>query len=245
MIRGAIPFLTGQPMLRPLATSLAVLAAAPAAAQAVFTPPAGCTGVLTAQLQGCLMTHVWTCEGDAEGHQWVALFDEIGPRQIRLVDRDFQWLQTFYFDPPAVETLESTSDALNLDTLFRYKFDDFDFVTRTDTLSEPERFRGYDRLTGETVVIDGEPLWRTEFAYDVLDPDDTVYYSAGGRQYVSERHRIFFFGEAWDAATPDVITDNSPVSFAYPGEPGFFSQRPTEGCGALMSGVPQSQGASE
>ena len=212
------------------------LLADPALAQGGFALPQGCQGVLTVQLRSCLVSNIWTCDGDAPGHQWVALFSETGPWQIRLVDDEFQWLETYFASPPKVETMQVPApDPESLTELFATRNDSYDFTVTSDDGAAPERFVGYDRLTGESVVIDGEPLLRTEYAYDTLAPDGTVLYSGAGRQYVSERHRLFFFGKSWEAATPDAVTDARPVEFIYPGEPGFMTSAPRYDCGAVLS----------
>ena len=90
-------------------------------------------------------------------------------------------------------------------------------------------------ITGETVEIDGEPLLQTEFGYQVLSPDGEVTYDGRGRQYVSERHRLFFLGTSWEEGMEDEVRDSSPVEFIYPGERGFFSSRPKFDCGVVSS----------
>ena len=213
--------------------ALALLAAAPAAAQ-TFDPPQGCTGTLTVQYRSCLVSHVWTCEGDAPGEQWLALFTQRGLFNVRKVDAEFQWLETYYANPPATERmLPDAPDPASLTVLFAEQTDTYDFTISNDRGTPDERVRGFDMLTGETVEIDGEPLLGTEFAYEVTLPDGTVDYAGAGRQYVSERHRLFFLGTSWEADTPEDVTDTTPVDFIYPGEPGFFAQFPVHDCGVL------------
>ena len=210
-----------------------MLLAAPATAQG-FAPPAGCEGTLTVQHRSCLVTHVWTCEADAPGDQWVALMTQRGLFSVRKVDRDFQWLETYYTSPPATERmLPDAPDPASLTVLFAEQTDTYDFTVTNDRGTPDERVRGFDLLTGETVVIDDEPLLATEFAYEVTLPDGTVDYRGAGAQYVSETHRLFFLGTSWEADTPDDITDMSPVEFTYPGEPGFFAESPRYDCGVL------------
>ena len=213
------------------------LLGAPVMAAETFAPPQGCTGTLTVQLRQCLVTHVWTCQSDAPGDQWVALFSQNGPWQLRKVDRDFQWLTTFYPDPPVTETMQlPAADPSNIDELLSTRNDTYDFIVTRDDGSDPEHFVGYDRLTGEQLEIDGEALLRTEFAFDVLNPAGEITSSSAGRQYVSATHRLFFYGQDWNRATPDQITDTSPVQFIYPGEPGFLSASPVYDCGATIAG---------
>lgn len=215
---------------------LLALLANPANAQAVFTPPAGCEGVLTIQSKSCLLTNVWSCEADPEGYQWVGIFNRVGPFQIRRVDTEFQWLESFFLNPPHTETMVVPApDPENLTELFRDMLDIYDFTVIPNNGDVTERFVGYDRLTGESVVIDGETLLRTEFAYEVLDTEGNLIKARAGRQFVSEKHRIFMFGLSWDVDTPDDIFDGTPIEFIYPGEPGFFSLTPRYECGAIMS----------
>ena len=208
------------------------VAATPAAA---FEAPGGCEPKLTIQSRNCLMTNIWTCDGDAPGEQWMALFDENGPRRVRKVDADFQWLETFRFDPIRTQKMDvPADDPGDLTELFTTMNDTYDFIVR-DEQGVGLRYVGYDKLTGEETVIDGEVLKNTEYAFDVLDENGRVLDQREGRQFVSERHRIFTFGLSWDRDTPDAIRDSSPVEFVYPGEPGFFPNRPIYECGALMS----------
>ena len=86
-------------------TGLSMAFAMGAAHAQTFDPPQGCTGLLTVQSKSCLVTHVWTCEGDAEGEKWIALFNRVGPFNIRKVDEDFQWLETYYAQDGKVETM--------------------------------------------------------------------------------------------------------------------------------------------
>lgn len=210
--------------------------ASPLAAQGSFAPPSGCEGVLTIQNRGCLMTHVWTCEADAEGTKWVALFTEDGPFQVKQVDTEFQWLTTFYVNPVRREDMDIPSpDPASLTELFSTAYDTYDFTVVPDRDEfAAQRYVGFDRITGET-VIDGEPLNTTEFGYQVIGPDGAVTGERAGRQFVSQKHRIFVLGESWDAATPELVRDLSPVEFVYPGEPGFFSARPKYECSVMMS----------
>ncbi|NCO86713.1 MAG: hypothetical protein GW886_08805 [Rhodobacterales bacterium] len=210
--------------------------AVPALAQQTFTPPQGCTGTLTVQGRACLVTHVWTCEGDAPGEQWLALSGEAGPFMVRRIDTEFQWLETYYADPPRVETMtQPAPNPGSITTLLAEGYDSFDFTVTFDDGSPAERIVGHDKLTGEEVVIDGERLLRTEFAYDVIGPDGTVLQQREGRQYISPTQRLFHFGTDWDKATPADISDASPVQFIYPGEPGFFAASPKYDCGVVMS----------
>lgn len=213
---------------------LFALIGAPALAQSTFEPPQGCEGVLTVQSNSCLVTHVWTCEADAPGEQWVAIFNRVGPFSIRKVDENFQWLETYYAQDGKVETMVlPAADPASLDELFETQTDTYDFEVENNVGEPTERIRGFDLLTGETVVIDDEELLATEFGYEVVMPDGEVSYRGAGAQFVSETHRLFFLGLSWDQEEPDQVFDASPVEFIYPGEPGFFSATPFYDCGAV------------
>lgn len=213
---------------------VALLAAAPASAQQSFPVPAGCTGTLTVQHRNCVVVNVWSCEADKAGDQWIALIGQEGLFSVQRVDDQFQWLESF--KTSGNETLrQPAEDPASLDELFATGIDTWDFTLDTD--NGPERHVGYDMLTGETVVIGDETLLATEFQGRTLDADGTEIYAGSGRQYVSETRRLFFLGEGWDDASPDQVTDTSPVDFIDPGEPGFFADQPRYECNVIESGL--------
>lgn len=211
---------------------LAFLAATPAAA---FSPPTGCEGVLTVQYSGCLMEHIWQCDADPEGYQWMALFTDRGPFQLRQVDRDFQWLETHYLgeDGGIERMLPNPADPADLTELLETGEDLYDFVVSFH--GQETRYQGYDRLTGERVTIDGEPLLRTEMSYQALDASGKVLRSRIGRQYVLESDRVFLFGTMSDPADADGDIVNEPLSFHRPGDDGFMVNRPVYHCGDMLS----------
>lgn len=220
-------------MMKPLIVLTALVAAAPAAAQQSFAAPEGCEAKLTVQQKGCVMVNVWTCEADNPGDQWIALIGEMGVFSVQRVDAEFQWMESYKIS--GNETLQlPADDPASLTELFENQVDTWDFVIETETGTE--RNVGYDLLTGETTEIDGEVLYNTEYQGRTLDGDGNEIEAGSGRQFVSETHRLFFFGEAWDTATPDQVIDMSPVEFIYPGEAGFFADRPKYECNVIESG---------
>jgi hypothetical protein len=215
-----------------LLTLIALTVAAPVAAQQSFAPPQGCTGKLTVQHRNCVMVNVWTCDADPAGDQWLALIGQAGVFSVQRVDDQFQWLESYKIS--GTEMLQVPApDPASLDELFAAQIDTWDFTLDTD--AGIERHVGFDMLTGETVVIDGETLLVTEFQGRTTDADGNEIYAGSGRQYVSETHRLFFLGEGWEDATPDQITDSSPVEFIYPGEAGFFTDQPRYECNVIES----------
>ncbi len=213
--------------MKTLTAAVLCLAGTPLLAQQTFEAPEGCEGKLTVQQKGCVMVNVWTCEADNPGDQWIALISQNGVFSIQKVDDEFQWVETYKLD--GREQLQTpVEDPASLTELFETQIDTWDFVIETE--EGIERNVGYDQLTGEETVIDGEVLLNTEFQGRTLDGDGNEIEAGSGRQFVSEKHRLFFFGEAWDTGTPEDVIDMSPVEFIYPDEPGFFSATPKYEC---------------
>ena len=217
-------------MMKPIAILAALAAATPAVAQQSFAAPEGCEATLTVQHKGCVVINVWQCDADEPGDQWMALLSQGGLFSVQHVDREFQWLESFKITGDE-RLITPADDPASLDELFANQIDTWDFTLDTDL--GLERHVGFDMLTGETVVIDGEELLRTEFQGRTIDGDGNEIDASSGRQYVSETHRMFFLGETWENATPDEILDFSPVEFIYPGEPGFFTAVPIYECNEI------------
>lgn len=220
-------------MMKQLIILTALLAGTPVIAQQSFAAPEGCEAKLTVQQKGCVMVNVWTCEADNPGDQWIALISQAGVFSIQKVDTDFQWIEA-YKVVGNERLVTPVEDPASLTELFATQLDTWDFTIETD--NGIERNVGFDMLTGETTVIDGEILLNTEYQGRTLDEEGNEIHAGSGRQFVSETHRLFFFGESWEAANPDQVTDMSPVEFIYPGEPGFFSDQPKFECNVIESG---------
>ena len=216
--------------LKTLTTLIALAAAAPVAAQSSFSAPEGCTPKLTVQHKGCVVVNVWQCDADNEGDQWIALSGQAGLFSLQRVDSEFQWMEAFKVTGNE-RLITPADDPASLTELFDTQIDTWDFTLETD--GGLERHVGYDSLTGETVMIDGEELLRTEFQGRTLDGDGNEIEEGVGRQYVSMKHRMFFLGETWEAEDPEQVLDLSPVEFIYPDEPGFFSDMPIYECNEI------------
>ena len=217
-------------MMKSISVLAAIFAAAPAFAQQSFSAPEGCTPKLTVQHKGCIVVNVWQCDADNPGDQWIALSGQGGLFSVQKVDDEFQWIEAFKITGNE-RLITPAEDPASLTELFSTQIDTWDFTLETD--NGTERHVGYDTLTGETVVIDGEELLRTEFQGRTLDGEGNEIEEGVGRQYVSETHRMFFLGETWEADDPDQILDLSPVEFIYPDEPGFFSDMPIYECNEI------------
>jgi len=209
-----------------------------------YTPPAGCTAHLTVQSADCTVSHFWTCEGDPAGHQWeLTLNGDLG-QLLKLIDYEYRWLKSFYPEDGTKEILVSPEqDPASLSELLSRGRDDMDFellVSFGEGPSEVEGYRGYDKLTGETVVVDGEALLKTQYSMTSTDQDGQLIKRSSGNQFVSERFRIFLGGAEryLYADGSEERFDFSPVLFREPGEHGFLAVEPIFGCGGEISSLP-------
>ena len=217
-------------MMKPMIILGALAFATPAAAQQSFAAPEGCEAKLTVQHKGCVMINIWQCDADDPGDQWIALLTQGGVFSVQKVDTEFQWVENYKVTGNE-RLVTPVADPASLTELFDTQLDTWDFTLETD--NGLERNVGFDMLTGETTVIDGETLLNTEFQGRTIDDDGNEIEAGSGRQFVSEKHRMFFFGEAWDDTAPDDIIDMSPVEFIYPSEAGFFSDTPKYECNEI------------
>ncbi|MGI3186566.1 hypothetical protein [Nioella aestuarii] len=224
-----------------VAAGALVLTPTPVQAQQgpTVTPPPGCTAFLTTQSRGCVVSHNWTCEGDPEGTHWRLSMDEDGPFYLSFTDAEFRWLLSYELRSGAQNTLiQPEDDPASITDLFATGTDSMSFSTIHEAGSGQRiqrDYTGFDRLTGELVEIDGRILNRTEFSYeyDLGEGPRRVE----GNQFVSEDWRMFFGGvEVTTLPNGESReSDNSPMDFAEPGEPGFLSATPLYDCGDMMS----------
>jgi hypothetical protein len=222
-----------------------LLLASPALAQGTpdartFQPPAGCTAYLTVQGSACAVSHHFTCAGDPEGWQRRVDMDEQGITYFGAIDSETQWVESYHVLSGHSETLApDPADPASFSNLTATGLDTFDFMTNSAEIG-PSRYAGQDRLTGETVTIDGVTLDRTEFQVTTYDAQGNEAWRTAGREFISRDWRMFIGGES-TTVFPDGSTfedDNTPVEFVFPSENGFLSARPRYGCGELMSKAP-------
>jgi hypothetical protein len=202
----------------------------------VFTPPEGCTGWLTVQSRSCRVSNHYKCEADPPGHQWRADFNEDGLTFMSRIDRETQWVESIEMDPPVRQTLQpDPPDPASFSNLLETGRDTFDFALSRDDGTD-STVRGFDRLTGVSVTIDGVVLEETEFAFTEVTVDGTVINKGSGREFIHRDWRIFLSGISdWDTDNGTVTSDGTPRQFIFPGEPGFFSTTPIFDCNAIMS----------
>lgn len=201
-----------------------------------FTPPEGCTLTMTVQSRGCNVSNYYTCEKDAAGEQWRADFDQEGLFFQSKIDFETQWIESYEINPPVKQVLDpNPTDPASFSQLLATGYDSFAFGLSKDN-GETSSVRGFDRLTGEEVVIDGVTLKRTEYEMTETAPDGTVLRQARGREFISADFRSFFAGmsEIWTGETW-LPLDGTPMSFDFQGDKGFGATQPIFDCDAVLS----------
>lgn len=207
-----------------------------AVAQAPVSLPAGCDAYVTIQKQSCIVSHVFTCEADPEGHQRRVDYDRTGMTYMGRIDAETQWIESFHIRTDNVERLApDPTDPASLTELLATGIDTWDFQTMSEVYGVTT-YRGFDRLTGERVTIDGVVLDQTEFEVTVTGPSGAVLWSVEGREFVHRDWRMFLSGQrSVTTELEQYQTDARPVEFIFPGEPGFLTSEPRHGCGDMMS----------
>ena len=214
---------------------LLTLSALPAAA-ANFAPPEGCKLEITVQNRSCTVSQHYRCGGDASGDQWVTILDQDGATYRSRIDRETRWMESTDLRTGLTDVLEDVAeDDASFSTLLRSGRDDFDFWTRSGT-GERLRHVGHDRLTGETVQIDGVALEVTAFELTTFSESGEQLIRRKGQQFISRAHGRFYGGvessDDWTGARQD--SNDSPVTFSFPGQPGFGATKPEYDCDLQM-----------
>lgn len=220
--------------------ALALLCAAPAAAQQPFALPQGCEGYVTIQKRGCQVSHLFRCESDPEGWQRRVDLDDQGLTYAGAIDAETRWVESWSPASGLTDRLiAGETDPASFTELTESGVDTFDFVIESQPGGIITLYRGQDRLTGETVEIDGVTLERTEFAVTALDPAGNELWRTTGSEYIHRDWRTFMAGTRTVTTADDQWdSDNSPVEFIFPGEAGFLSSTARHDCGVMMSAVP-------
>lgn len=222
-------------MRKLLVLSLLATMATPTLA-GTWTEPAGCEVYVTVQSRACRVSHHYQCSADAAGDQWRVDMDQEGAFFFSRIDREGQWVESL---GETRQTLDpSPADPASFSDLLALGIDTADFgVTNEDGTGS--RYSGFDRLTGEEVVIDGITLSETEIDFTEHAADGTVLGRARGREYIHPDWRVFFAGpgerDLGDGQWLPI--DGSPVEFVFPGEPGFLSTQPIYDCDVLTAGL--------
>lgn len=220
-----------------LAGIAAILTFSAMPAQATtFTPPEGCKLEVTIQNRGCTVSQHYRCSGDASGDQRVTIYTPDGAVYQSRIDRETRWMESTNLRNGIHDELEpQAEDHASFSTLLRTGRDDFDFWTRAN---DGQRLHhvGHDVLPGERVSIDGVPLEITQFELTTYNESGDVLIQRKGQQFISRAHGRFYGGieqaEDWTGTVEQV--NDSPVTFAFPGHPGFGATRPEYDCDLQM-----------
>ncbi|WP_372800063.1 hypothetical protein [Paracoccus seriniphilus] len=204
---------------------------------ATFTVPQGCKLEVTVQNRGCSVGQYYRCSADPEGHQRSALFGQDGLTHLSRIDAETRWIESSDPDTGLEDMLvEESRDHASFTTLIETGRDDFDFWTVSGT-GERLHHVGEDILTGETVTIDGVELEKTRFRLTTSDANGEVLITREGQQFINRAMRRFFGGietqRDWTGERRE--TNDSPVLFSFPGEPGFGDTTPQFDCDQLMT----------
>jgi hypothetical protein len=228
--------------MRRIVSAVLFTCLAPAAqAAGTFTPPEGCSVWMTVQARACRVSNYYKCTADAPGDQWRADFDQESMFFLSKINREAEWIESYDFFPTVRQQLDpGAEDPGSFSTLLSEGMDTFAFNLSRDDGTR-SRVRGFDKLTGKTVVIDGITLQETQFEYEETDPEGNLLRRSRGNEYIHPEWRNFFAGPSeWDGGGGYVPINGSPVQFIFPGEPGFAATEPVFECEAVMSSLPQS-----
>ncbi|NHF73110.1 hypothetical protein G7044_08200 [Paracoccus sp. 12-3] len=205
-----------------------------------FVPPSGCALKITVQNRGCTVGQHYVCTADAPGDQHVIYFDKEGPSYHSKIDAETRWLESSDLTTGLTDRLMAqAADPASFSTLLRTGRDDFDFWTESNN-GEQLRHIGEDRLTGETVEIDGVKLELTQFQLKTFGADGQLLIESTGQQFINRDHGRFYGGvehsEDWSGEIRN--DDDSPVTFAFPGDAGFGATEPLFDCEMMMALMP-------
>lgn len=222
--------------MRILATlGLALVASGGHAAN--FVPPQGCRLEATVQNRGCSAVQYYRCDADAAGDQRSAIFGKDGLRHLSRIDAETRWMESSDPNTGLADVLvEDSPDHASFRTLLETGRDDFDFWTESNT-GERLRHVGQDVLTGDSAVIDGQDLEVTRFQLKTYDATGELLIERSGQQFVSRATGRFYGGietqTDWTGQRQE--TNDSPVTFAFPGESGFGETEPQFDCDQLLT----------
>lgn len=216
---------------------LACLAAPTSGLAGTWTAPEGCEAFMTVQSKACRVSHYYKCSTDDPGDQWRVDLDQEGPFFHSRINHEAEWVESY--DPVRQVLDANPADPASMTELIAEGMDTWSFsLSKAD--GSGSRAEGYDRLTGQSVTIDGITLQQTEVEFTEYDRSGTVLRQSRGNEYVHPDWRLFFAGPG-ETDLGDGIwrpIDGSPVEFIFPGEEGFLARQPKYDCDALTASLP-------
>ncbi len=221
--------------------ALACLLLASPALAGGFKAPEGCQSVMTVQSRGCYVANYYSCTANPTDLFRVD-YDQEGPFYKSMIDAETAWVESFDLGDKTTQTLDANpADPASASGLLASGLDTFDFSLSKDN-GEHTNVTGFDKLTGETVVIDGVTLDRTEYEYTETDDAGNILRQSRGNEYILRAPRTFVSGtsEWWDGENW-LPQDGHPVDFAFPGDKGFEATQPIFDCDAVMSFLAEPQ----
>lgn len=201
-----------------------------------FTPPSSCTLEVTIQNRSCTVSQYYRCTTDAPGDQRVTYFNAEGPTFESRIDKETRWMESTNLISGTTDTLsDEAKDPASFANLLASGRDDFDFWTESSN-GELLRHVGHDELTGKKVEIGGVALEETAFDLTTYNETGEVLIHRKGNQFISRSQGRFYGGietaEDWTGAVQN--SNESPVRFSFPGQPGFGETKPAYDCDLQM-----------
>ncbi|MCB5409517.1 hypothetical protein [Pseudogemmobacter faecipullorum] len=226
--------------MKPLFSALALALTLPLAAEArTWTPPQGCEIFLTVQSQGCRVSNHYICSADPAGDQWRADFDQEGLYFRSRINAETEWVESFEMNPPQRQWLDAgRADPASFSELLATGLDTFEFTLSRDS-GIGSRVTGFDRLTGNSITVDGFLLEETE--YEALEEHESGEVRGNrGHEYISRELRLFFSGAGqMDLGDGEWLPySGAPLDILKPGEKGFGATQPLYDCDPLMTEAP-------
>ena len=173
----------------------------------------------------------------------MTIFTTDGPVYQSRIDKETRWMESANLVNGLTDVLEpEAKDHASFSTLEKTGRDDFDFWTLSN---DGQRLHhvGHDELPGEKVTIDGVALETTRFELTTYSESGDVLIQRKGQQFISRAHGRFYGGietsTDWTGAVQE--SNDSPVTFSFPGQTGFGVTKPEYDCDLQMVGA---QGAS-
>ncbi len=201
-----------------------------------YVPPKGCTGFLTVQMHGCVVSNHYTCDSDPNGNKWRVDINQGGPFFVSRIDSETQWLDTYDLAAKEHDKLvEPQVKPASFSTLLATGVDSYDFTTIADD-GTTQHVTGTDKLNGVKRVLNGITLEQTEFDTKAVGADGKLVWQSKGNEWINREWRLFLSGAGtWTDDKGSSTYDSSPAALILPGKPGFFASAPEFDCNTVLS----------